>query len=180
MCAMLISKTLRLARVKEGSHSFTCQPHVYPFIWNEPSWFYPTPLQPQSITALWQVLIFHPAEGRRLSWPGWLGEILRWFPRLKKVTRDSSVTVLAAAAGNRIRDHPVASPTTWLNTWLQTVWWWCLAILTGPGVRQTYGRTDLSRLISCYLAIANSSFNKITDWTCLDQTSGYRRKVDRM
>ena len=26
----LISKALRLARVNEGSHSFTCHPHVYP------------------------------------------------------------------------------------------------------------------------------------------------------
>jgi len=26
----------------------------------------------QSIAALWLVLIFCPAEGRRLSWPGWL------------------------------------------------------------------------------------------------------------
>jgi len=25
------------------------------------------------------VLISHPAAGRRLSWPEWLGEILRWF-----------------------------------------------------------------------------------------------------
>jgi len=33
--------------------------------------------QLQSITALWPVLISPPAEGRRLSWPGWLGEILR-------------------------------------------------------------------------------------------------------
>ena len=28
--------------------------------------------QPQSVTALWPVLIFRPAEGRRLSWPEWL------------------------------------------------------------------------------------------------------------
>jgi len=35
--------------------------------------------QLQSITALWSVLISRPAEGRRLSWPSWLGEILRWF-----------------------------------------------------------------------------------------------------
>ena len=34
--------------------------------------------QPQSITALWLVLICRPAEGRRLSWPGWFGEILRF------------------------------------------------------------------------------------------------------
>jgi len=26
--------------------------------------------QPQSIIALWLVLISYPAEGRRLSWPG--------------------------------------------------------------------------------------------------------------
>jgi len=30
MCAILISKVLRLARVNEGSHSFTCHLHVYP------------------------------------------------------------------------------------------------------------------------------------------------------
>ena len=28
--------------------------------------------QPQSITALWLVLIYRPTEGRRLSRPGWL------------------------------------------------------------------------------------------------------------
>ena len=29
-------------------------------------------LQPQSVTALWPVLIFRLAEARRLSWPEWL------------------------------------------------------------------------------------------------------------
>ena len=62
--------------VNEGSRSFTCHPHVYPQVkWTIPVF---TP-QPQSITALCLVLISRPAEGRRLSWPGWLGEILRWF-----------------------------------------------------------------------------------------------------
>jgi len=28
--------------------------------------------QPHSVTILWPVLIFHPTEGRRLSWPEWL------------------------------------------------------------------------------------------------------------
>jgi len=28
--------------------------------------------QPHSVTALWPVLIFRPAEGRSLSWPEWL------------------------------------------------------------------------------------------------------------
>ena len=40
--------------------------------------------QPQSITALWLVLISRPAEGRRLSWPGWFGEILRWSVRRRR------------------------------------------------------------------------------------------------
>jgi len=30
MCAILITKELRLTRVNEGSHSSTCHPHVYP------------------------------------------------------------------------------------------------------------------------------------------------------
>jgi len=30
MFAILISKALRMARVNEGSHSFTCHPHIYP------------------------------------------------------------------------------------------------------------------------------------------------------
>ena len=33
---------------------------------------------------------FHPAEGRRLSWPGWLGEILRWFAHPKTVIHPST------------------------------------------------------------------------------------------
>jgi len=70
-----------MARVNEGSHSFTCHPHVYPQVeWTIPAF---TP-QPQSIIALWLVLISRPAEGRRLSWPGWLGEILRGFARQRR------------------------------------------------------------------------------------------------
>jgi len=55
-----------MARVNEGSHSFTCPLHTFIHKWNEP---YLTP-QPQGITALWLVLISRPAEDRRLSWPG--------------------------------------------------------------------------------------------------------------
>jgi len=36
MCAILISKVLRLARVDEGSHSFT-YPHTFIHIWNKSS-----------------------------------------------------------------------------------------------------------------------------------------------
>jgi len=46
--------------------------------------------QPQSVTARWPVLISRPAEGRRLSLPGWLGDILRWFARQKTVAHPST------------------------------------------------------------------------------------------
>jgi len=77
-----------MARVNEGSHGFTCHPHVYPqaICTN----------QPQRINAHWPVLISRPTEGRRLSLPEWLGKILRWFARLKTVSHP----VLAVAAGN--------------------------------------------------------------------------------
>jgi len=58
-------KRAGMARVIEGSHSFICHPHVYPQVeWTIPAF---TP-QPQSINALWLVLISRPAEGR-----GWVG-----------------------------------------------------------------------------------------------------------
>jgi len=43
--------------------------HYHTFIYkqNEPSCLYS---HPQSINALWPVLISGPTEGRRLSWPG--------------------------------------------------------------------------------------------------------------
>jgi len=45
--------------------------HVFIHKWNEPYLPAFTP-HPQSVTALWPVLIFRPDEGRRLSWPEWL------------------------------------------------------------------------------------------------------------
>jgi len=46
---------------------------------------------PHSVTALWLVLISRPAEGRRLSWPGWHREILRYFARQKTVTHPGTI-----------------------------------------------------------------------------------------
>jgi len=45
--------------------------HTFIHKWNEP---YLPLLHPllQSVIALWPVLIFCPAEGRRLNWPDWL------------------------------------------------------------------------------------------------------------
>jgi len=70
-----------MARVNEGSHSFTLPPTRLSTSGLNYTCLYS--LQPQSISALWLVLTFRPAEGR-LSWPGWLGEILRWFIRRRR------------------------------------------------------------------------------------------------
>ena len=76
-----------MAHVNEGSHSFTCHPHVYPQVeWTIPAF---TP-QLQSVTALWLALVPCPTEGRRLGWPGCLGQILTCFARLKMVTHPST------------------------------------------------------------------------------------------
>jgi len=54
-----------MARVNKGSHSFTCHPHVYPQVeWTVPAF---TP-QPQSVTALWPLLVF-----RTVGVEGWVG-----------------------------------------------------------------------------------------------------------
>ena len=54
-----------MARVLEGSHSFTCTPRVHPLT----GWTIPLPSQPKL------VLIYRPRKDGRLSWPwvaGWL------------------------------------------------------------------------------------------------------------
>jgi len=80
------SKALRLARVNEGSHSFTCHPHVHPQVeWTIPAF---TP-QPQSAIALWLVFNSRPAEGRRLSLPWWLGEYWCCLPALRRAGNPS-------------------------------------------------------------------------------------------
>ena len=51
-------------------HTVLPATHTFIHKWNEPSCRYSPPAQ--SVTALWPVLIFRPAEGRRLSWSEWL------------------------------------------------------------------------------------------------------------
>ena len=60
-----------VARVNEESHSFTYHTHVY------------LPLLPSRRASLnfWPVLIIHPAEDRRLSWPEWLLHTNAVYPR---------------------------------------------------------------------------------------------------
>ena len=104
-----------MARVNEGSHSFACHPHIYPQVeWTIPAF---TP-QPQSITAFWLVLISCPAEGRRLSLPGWLGEILRWFFPPKMVTHPST-----NRARRRVTSliHPTMLPLRHIATQQSTI-----------------------------------------------------------
>jgi len=78
LSAIFLTKELRYryCLVNEGSHSFTCYPHVHPRMEWAVAAFTP---QLHSITALWLVLIFHPTEGRKLSWIEWQVKIPRWY-----------------------------------------------------------------------------------------------------
>ena len=71
----------QVQHVLTRDHAILAATHVYPK-WNKPAF---TP-GPQIVTSLWLVIISHSTEGRRLNWPGWLGEILRWFIHPKMVT----------------------------------------------------------------------------------------------
>jgi len=111
---LLISRHSGMACVNKGSHSFTCHPHVYPQVeWSAPA-FNP---QLQNVAALWLVLISRPTEDRRLSWPGWLGEILRWFARPKTVT-DPSICHSSRKVNPRPSSHESNALTTRLPSHL--------------------------------------------------------------
>jgi len=88
--------------------SCTCHPHVYPHGMIHLAFT----RQPQSITALWPVLICRPAEGaegRRLSRHGWIGEILKWITRPKMVAHPSggreSNSRPSSRKSNALLDH---------------------------------------------------------------------------
>ena len=69
-------------------HTVLPATHTFTHKCNEPYLLLTARLQ--SVAALWLVLISRPAEGRRLSWHGWFGEILRWFARPKTITHPST------------------------------------------------------------------------------------------
>jgi len=117
-----------MARVNKGSRSVTWHPHVYSQVeWAIPAF---TP-QPHGITALWPVFIFRPTEGRRLSRPWWLGEILRWFARPKMVTHPSTSRSLWKS-NSRPSSHESRALTTRLPnhyplcTLIRGIRYWCL------------------------------------------------------
>jgi len=64
----LICKAHRLTRVNEGSQLYRPPTRLSISGMNHACLFYFS-TQLQCVTALWPVLIFRPAEGRRLSWP---------------------------------------------------------------------------------------------------------------
>ena len=63
MCTILISKALGYCTCKTRDHTDIPATHTFIHNWNEPSCLYS---QPQSITALWPVLISHPADSTAL------------------------------------------------------------------------------------------------------------------
>jgi len=84
----------------------TVLPATYTFIhkWNEPY----LPLTPCCTgSPHWLVLISRPADDRMLSWPGCLGELLRWLT----ARRRWSIHVFVAAAGNWTHERRVSRRT---------------------------------------------------------------------
>ena len=78
MCAILISKALRLAR---GITQFYLPLYTFIHKWNDLSCLCsPTAEHHRTLV----VLISRSAEDRRLSWPEWLGELVRWFIRRRR------------------------------------------------------------------------------------------------
>ena len=63
-----------MARVNDGSQFYLPPIGFSTYGMSHPAFT----AQPQSVTAL-RLVHFRPSEGRRLGWPGWLGEIPRWF-----------------------------------------------------------------------------------------------------
>jgi len=58
-----------MARVKDGSHSFTCHPYMHPRMESNHTCLY---FPGTEHYALLPALISCLSEGRRLSWPEWL------------------------------------------------------------------------------------------------------------
>jgi len=88
-----------MAHVNEGSHSFTCHPPIYPYL--------PLLSSHRPSPHNWLVLFSRPAEGRRLSWPGWLLQYWNGCPP----DDGQPVSLLAAAGQNRTRDHRLTTIT---------------------------------------------------------------------
>jgi len=75
-----------MARVNNGSHSFTCHPRVYAQVEWAITAFTPKPQSVHRTLAGTMAATHFPSRCRRLSWPRWLGEILTWLARPKTVT----------------------------------------------------------------------------------------------
>ena len=84
--------------------------------------------QPQSITALWPILISCPTEGRRLSRPGWLG-------------KDSRVACLPIAV--------LSEPNVEQLSWSKPA---CYRCATPPPCHATTGVTSLRNMMMVFAA----------------------------
>ena len=76
---------------------------------------------------------FPSAEGRRLSGPGWLGEILRWFARPKKVTHPRRPKI-ELETSTRLPSHRRIADCTFLKViavWLLLFIFWATVTTNG-------------------------------------------------
>ena len=106
-CSSLCAQTWQLLTMDQ-----TVLPATATFIhnWNEP-YLIPAFNPSHSVASLWLELISRLTEGRRLSWPGWLGEILRWFARRKTVIHPS-----ICRGGRELNPRPSSRESNTLTT----------------------------------------------------------------
>ena len=97
-------------------HTVLPATHTFIHEWNEPSCLYS---QPQSITALWPVLITRPTESRRLSWPVWLVTYRGFMPGWRRsfhlsanrpILRRPGIKLTTTESQVRRRNHSTTEP----------------------------------------------------------------------
>jgi len=72
-----------MARVNKD-HTVLPATHTFIHKWNNHTCLYSPSADHRRTLAGLYILISRPAESRRLSWPGCLGETLRWFVRRRR------------------------------------------------------------------------------------------------
>jgi len=126
-----------MARVNEGSQCFTCHPHVYPHV----EWaIHAFTFQPQGIIAVWPVLIFRSAEGRRLSWPGWLDDADTLYWNVSKCEQVPSKST-------KRRDRRRIRRSPYDEVW-DDVWPWLTQLSTAVTLMNDYWKSLFTRLKS--------------------------------
>ena len=143
-------------------HTVLPATHVYPQVEWEWTIHAFTP-QRQTITALWLILISHPAEGRRLSWPGWLVKYWgglsaedghpyhtnRARCRVTSLIRPTTLPLRHAARGRAVVEY-------YIDCWVRSMQWCLTSVQCGH-------HQPSSATVPCHVRLLCRWF----DWACV-------------